>query len=260
MLKQSYFPTHCWFTTRLVSDSVTPRPIIKKSGAAPWQWISTCCPGWVCGDYRLLPQFWGENISLSTAITKYNWTRLWQRILRSILPRLAIRSVCEETEFVYLRAEDNQTVCDLRAHLKQSQSYEASKVLSIFPLASNLGELLGHRSYVFSLKERAESVSYIVKERCHPAEPPNGHLEPRDPSTRRLLAIEWLVARAVAIHLLSETQHGTNAEAASVYLQLVILYQCSRVFWPVRSALRDLGGSGTLIGLPCIIADDVYYV
>ena len=146
----------------------------------------------------------------------------------------------------------------MRARLKQGQSYEASKVLSIFPLASNLWELLVHRDYVPRLKGGAPSVGYIVEEGCHPAKPPICHFEPRDVAMRRLLAIERLVARAVAVDLLSRAQQYTEADAASVYLRVVTLYQCSHVFRAVQLALRVLGGLGTPTGLFCIIADHEY--
>lgn len=217
-----------------------------------------CCPGWVCGQYWLPPQFWGEDVSTSTAT--YNWTSLWQQMLRLISSDLAIHSVCDKTGFVYLQAEDNQTVRDLRDRLQRNQSYEASGLLSIFPLPGNLWELLVHRSHVSSLKKRAESVGYIVEEGFHPTESSHRHHEPHDPLVRRLLAIERLVARAVVIHLLSETPQDTDTLAASVYLELVRLYQCNHLFWPIRSALNGLAGFGTLTELSCMIADNIYRV
>ncbi len=193
----------------------------------------------------------------STTPTTDKWMSLWQWMLRSLSPALAIHSVCDEIEFVYLRAKEDQTIFDVRARPEQGQSYEASKVLSIFPLTSKLWELLVHRDYVFRLKRGAPSIGYIVEEGCHPVKPPTCHFEPHDHAMRHL-AIERLVARAVAVDLLSKTQQYTKVDAASVYLQVVILYQCSRVFRAVRSALRELGGLGTLTGSSCIIADHEY--
>jgi len=182
-------------------------------------------------------------------------------MLRSISPAWAIRSVCDGIEFVYLRAEEDQTACDVRARLEQGQSYEASKVLSVFPLASNLWELLVHHSYVSRLKRGALSVGYIVEEGCHPAKPPTCRFGPRDRAMRRrLLALERLVARAVAVDLLSETPQYTEADAASVYLRVVTLYQCRHVFRAVWLALRELGGLGTLTRSSCIIADHEYFL
>lgn len=196
----------------------------------------------------------------STATTTDNWTSLWQWMFRSISPALAIRSVCDGTEFIYLRAEEDQTAWDVRAHLERGQSYKASEVLSIFPLASNLWELLVHRSYVSRLKGRAPSVDYIVEEGCHPIKPPTCHLELRDRATWHLLAIERLVARAVAINLLSKAQQSTKADAASVYLRVVMLYQCSPVFQEVQLTVSELGSLGPLTSSSCIIADQVYYL
>ena len=237
---------------RLVPASGRLEPSTKKY--APWQSILTC---WICGDYQLSPEFSGDDISHSTPTPACDWRLLWPRLLTFVSSGLAIRSVCDENEFVYLRADDNQTVHDLRAHLQQSQSYDASEILSVFPLGSDIWELLVPHSYVSSLKERAKSDGYTVEEGCHPAEPPRFHLQHCDPSKRHLLAIEQLVARAVVINLLPGTQH---AKAASVYLQLVILYQCSRVFSQLQSALLELGGLGTLSELFCIVADVVYHI
>ena len=75
-----------------------------------------------------------------------------------------------------------------------------------------------------------------------------------------LLAIKWLVARAIMVNLLSETEQCTKTKVASVYLQLVMLYQCSCVFWAGWLALREQGGLGAPTGSSCIIADDVYYI
>jgi len=194
----------------------------------------------------------------SSATTTDSWMSLSRWMLRSISPAWAIRSVCDGIEFVYLRAEEDQTACDVRAHLEQGQSYEASKVLSIFPLASNHWKLLVHRGYVSRLKGGALSVGYIVEEGCHSAKPPTCHFGPRDRAMRRRLAIERLVARAVAVDLLSRAQQYTEADAASVYLRVVTLYQCSHVFRAVWLALRELGGLGTPTGLSCIIADHDY--
>ncbi len=194
----------------------------------------------------------------SSATTTNNWMSLSQWMLRTISPAWAIRSVCDGIEFIYLRAEEDQTVFDVRARLKQGQSYEASKVLSIFPLASKLWELLVHRDYVSRLKGGAPSVGYIIEEGCHPAKPPTCHFEPHDRAMRRLLATERLVARAVAVDLLSRAQQYTEADAASVYLRVVTLYQCSHVFREVRLSLRVLGGLVTPTGLSCIIGDHGY--
>ena len=183
---------------------------------------------------------------------------MWQRIIESILPALAIHSVCDGIEFVYLRAEEDQTVSEVRARLEQGQSYEASKVLSIFPLTSNLWELLIHRSYVSRLKRRALSIGYIVEEGCHPANSPTCPFEPRDRAVWRLLAIKQLVARAVAVDLLSNAQQSTKSDAATVYLRVVMLYQCSHVFWAVRLNLSELGELHTPTGSSCIIADHLY--
>lgn len=240
---------------RLIPANETLQPSIKES--APWQSILTCCSGWPCGDYQLSPEFSGDDISHSTPTPTCDWRCLWPWLLTFVSSGLAIRSVCDENEFVYLRADYNQTVHDLRAHLQQSQSYDKSKILSIFPLASDISEFLVDHSYVPLLKERAKSGGYTVEEGCHPAKPPRSYLQNCDPSKQHLLAIEQLVARAVVMNLLPGTQH---AKAASVYLQLVMLYQCSRVFSQLQSALLELGGLGTPTELFCIVGDVVYHI
>lgn len=215
MLKQSYFSTQQWLMHQLLPASGTLQPSIKKSGAAWWQLILSCCHSQFYENYELSSEFWGKNISLFTSTTAYDWHCLWQWLLRFILLDLIICSVCDEIEFVYLWAEDNQTVHDLQAHLKQSQSYDVFKILSIFPLASNLWKLLVHHSYISWLKERVKFIDYIVEEGCHSVKPSHCHLKSHNPLMWRLLTMKRLVARAVTVDLLLKTQHGNKAEAVS---------------------------------------------
>lgn len=68
-----------------------------------------------------------------------------------------------------------------------------------------------------------------------------------------VLAIEWLVARAILVNLLSETLR-TN------YRQLVMLYQCSCVFREVWLALHELGELGALTRSACIIPQQMKFI
>ena len=71
-MNRPYFPTEQWLTRRLLPASGTLQPSIKKSGAAPWQSILTCCPSQFYGNYELPPEFWGKDISRSTSTTDYD--------------------------------------------------------------------------------------------------------------------------------------------------------------------------------------------
>ena len=105
-------------------------------------------------------------------------------------------------------------------------SYDPSKILSIFPLAPGLWELTVQQSYTNRLKGNAQSHGYTVLEGYHPGKPPNYHLDSNDALIESVVAIEKLVARAAVICVIPEQKSGTHPSAASIYRKLMDLYRC----------------------------------